>query len=99
MNDFKPAGPWTEYPANPVIAHGEPGTCDELHLLDCAPCVGANGDVWFFYQAVRGTLDNKQGSLACRKSTDGGFSFSAGKMLRDGVGCSEAVYHSGKYYI
>lgn len=97
--DFKPAGPWTEYPSNPIIAHGDPGTCDELHLLDCAPCVGADGEVWFFYQAVRGTLDNKQGSLACRRSADGGISFTAGKMLRDGVGCSDVVYHGGKYYI
>lgn len=96
---FNPAGPWTEYPANPVIAHGEEGTCDELHLLDCAPCVGANGDVWFFYQAVRGTLDNKQGSLAVRHSTDDGITFTPAKMLRDGVGCSDAVYHQGKYYI
>lgn len=97
--DFKPAGPWIEYSANPVIPHGEAGTCDELHLLDCAPCVGADNEVWFFYQAVRGTPDNKSGSLAFRKSTDGGFSFTVGKMLRDGVGCSDAVYYNGKYYI
>lgn len=98
-SNFKPGGPWDEYPSNPVIAHGEPGTCDELHLLDCAPCVGADGEIWFFYQAVRGTLDNKQGSLACRHSTDGGYTFTAGKQIRDRVGCSDALYHDGKYYI
>ena len=96
---FKPAGPWTEYPSNPIIMHGAPGTCDELHLLDCAPCVGANGEVWFFYQAVRGTLDSKLGSLACRRSTDDGITFTPATMLRDGVGCSDVVYHDGKYYI
>lgn len=97
--DFKPFGPWDEYEGNPIIAHGAPGTCDELHLLDCAPCVGKEGRIWFYYQAVRGTLDNKHGSLACRESTDDGHTFTLGKMLKDGVGCSEAIYHDGKYYI
>jgi hypothetical protein len=36
---FNPVGPWIEYEGNPVIRHGEPGTYDEWHLLDCAPVV------------------------------------------------------------
>lgn len=97
---FSPTGPWTEHPSNPVIAHGAPGTCDELHLLDCAPCIGADGRVWFFYQAVRGTLDRKQGSLACRHATDDeGYRFTEAVQLKDGVGCSDAVYHDDRYYI
>lgn len=98
-SSFNPMARWNEEPQNPVIHHGVRGTCDELHLLDCAPVVGKDGVVYFYYQAVRGTLDAKLGSLAVRKSTDGGKTFSEGKMLKDGVGCSDAIYYNGKYYI
>ena len=96
---FTPAG-WQEYPSNPVIHHGDPGTCDELNLLDCAPCVGKDGRIYFYYQAVRGTMEARSGSLAVRASTDeAGYAFSDAIQLKDGVGCSDAVYHDGKYYI
>ncbi|WP_233530379.1 MULTISPECIES: exo-alpha-sialidase [Bacteroides] len=99
-SSFNPVGGWEAYPTNPVIPHGAKGTCDELHLLDCAPVMGGDGKLYFYYQAVRGTADaDRRGSLACRYSADGGYTFSDAVMLRDGVGCSDAIFHDGKYYI
>jgi len=97
---FNPQGGWIANENNPIIHHGAPGAFDEMHLLDCAPVVGGDGNVYFYYQAVRGiSSEDRKGSLACRKSTDGGYTFDNGVLLRDGVGCSDAIYHNGKYYI
>lgn len=95
--DFSPYGPWLEYHNNPVLAHGEPGAYDELHLLDCAPVVGLNGDTYFYYLAKS---ESGLGALAGAHSTDGGYSFRKfPSILKENVGCSDAIYHDGKYYI
>ncbi len=95
---FNPAGPWDEHPNDPIIHHGEPGTFDELHLLDCAPCVGDDA-IYFYYHGVSGTVDNKHSSLGCRRSIDDGVTFSEAVMLRDRCGPSDAIYLNGKYHI
>lgn len=97
---FNPTGGWIANENNPIIPHGAPGTIDEDHLLDCAPVVGGDDNVYFYYHAKCGQSTNTlHSSLACRKSTDGGYTFGDPVKLLDGVGCSDAIYHNGKYYI
>lgn len=95
---FNPAGPWDEHPNDPIIHHGEPGTFDELHLLDCAPCVGDDA-IYFYYHGVSGTVDNKHSSLGCRRSIDDGVTFSEAVMLRDRCGPSDAIYQIGRAHV
>lgn len=100
---FNPLGPWTECADNPVIRHGADGEGDNIHLLDCAP-VWDGKKVWFYYQGVHGTQGHtgpRKGSLMCRAQTDSlGCAFSpSGVIVKDAVGCSDAVFHDGKYYL
>ncbi|MFC0875611.1 hypothetical protein ACE01N_03405 [Saccharicrinis sp. FJH2] len=97
-NNFSPYGPWLEYENNPVIPYGNPGTYDEQNLLDCAPVVGENGDVYFYYKAVN---SNGTSTLAgARLGSDGLTSekFSSNPLKND-VGANDAIYHNGQYYI
>jgi hypothetical protein len=94
---FSPYGPWLEYENNPVLKYGLPGEYDEKNLLDCAPVVGANNDVYFYYKAVK--YDGSH-SMAGAKSTDGGFTFQkfdSNPLLDRGI--NDVVYHDQKYYI
>ncbi len=97
-SDFKPFGPWTEYENNPVLPYGASGSFDDKILLDTAPVLGKDGVVYVYYNG-KGT-DNENGSLCVRYSTDGGYTFTGiDQPLVKGRGCSDAVYHEGKYYI
>lgn len=96
-SSFDPVKGWKEWLANPVAAHGAPGSIDELHLLDCSPVLAPDGSVYLYYQAVRGTLSDKHGCLAVRRSTDGGYTFGDSKMIA-ADGCGEVLLHQGKYY-
>ncbi len=97
-SEFKPFGPWTEYSGNPVLPVGPSGSFDDGYLLDTAPVVGKDGIVYVYYNG-KGT-NNGGGSLCVRYSEDGGYTFRAiDKPLVYGHGCSDAVYHNGKYYI
>ena len=95
---FNPVGPWIEYAGNPIIRHGAQGTYDEWHLLDCAPVVGKDGIVYFYYHGKR---YNQTGSLCVQVSTDGGYTFTKplDHPLQEWTGCSDAVYFNDKYYI
>jgi len=95
--DFTPMGGWKEYENNPVLPVGEPGSYSEKNVLDCAPVRGKDGFMYLFFLAKKYT---GLGSLAGSKSTDEGFSFQQfTDPVRNNVGCSDAVYHDGKYYI
>ena len=94
---FSPYGPWLEYENNPVLKYGLPGDYDEKNLLDCAPVVGANNDVYFYYKAVK--YDGSH-SMAGAKSTDGGFTFQkfdSNPLLDRGI--NDVIYHDQKYYL
>lgn len=95
---FKPFGPWNEYEGNPVLPVGQSGSFDDGFLLDTAPVVGKDGVVYVYYNG--NNRDRSQHGLCVRYSTDGGYTFTGidAPVLR-GKGCSDAVYHDGKYYI
>jgi hypothetical protein len=95
--NFSPFGPWTEYENNPVLPYGKPGSYNEKHVLDCAPVRGKDGDMYLYYLAKKYT---GLGALGGSKSNDGGFSFQKfDNPLKNNVGCSDAVYHEGKYHL
>lgn len=100
---FNPLGPWTECPSNPVLEHGPAGSDDHVGLIDCAPVCGPDGKVRFYYLGFRGTMgvDDHIGALMYREQTDteGEVFSTPGRIVRDFTGCSDAVYHDGKYYI
>jgi hypothetical protein len=94
---FDPFGPWKEYENNPVLPYGSLGTYSEKNVLDCAPVKGENGEMYLFFMGVdyAGT-----GVLSGSISNDEGLSFKRfDKPLKYFVGCSDVVYHEGKYYI
>ncbi|WP_143955856.1 hypothetical protein [Robertkochia solimangrovi] len=96
-DNFSPFGPWIEYPQNPVIHHGSPGTYNDLHMLDCAPVMGMNNQMFLFFLAKSyGSV----GALAGSKSDDMGFSFQKFQdPIKDMVGCSDAIYFNDNYYL
>lgn len=95
--NFSPFGPWIEYENNPVLPYGEPGSYSERNVLDCAPVMGENDDMFLFFHAKK---YEGLGSLAGSRSSDGGFSFTKFENpVKTNVGCSDAIYHNGKYYI
>lgn len=97
-DDFKPFGPWKEYEHNPVLPVGESGSFDDGFLLDTAPVVGKDGVVYVYYNG--NNRDRSQHGLCVRYSTDGGYTFTGiDAPVLKGKGCSDAVYHDGKYYI
>ncbi|WP_375727515.1 hypothetical protein [Saccharicrinis sp. FJH62] len=96
-DNFSPFGPWIEYENNPVLPYGEPGSYSERNVLDCAPVMGENDDMYLFYNAKAYT---GVGSLGGSHSLDGGFSFQKfDQPVKRYVGCSDAIYHDGKYYL
>lgn len=96
-DDFSPFGPWTEYENNPVLPYGEPGSYSEKHVLDCAPVMGKNNKMYLYYNAKK---YSGIGALSGSYSTDGGFSFTKFENpVKTNVGCSDAIYHEGKYYL
>jgi len=97
-SDFKPFGPWNEYRNNPVLPVGAQGSFDDGFLLDTAPVVGENGVVYVYYNG--NNRDRSKHGLCVRYSTDGGYTFEGiDAPVLVGKGCSDAVYHDGKYYI
>ena len=95
-SDFKPFGPWNEYEGNPVLPIGPVGSFDDGYLLDTAPVVGKDGVIYVYYQG--NTTAHNAGCLCVRYSTDGiHFTSIDAPLLKKG--CSDAVYHDGKYYI
>ena len=95
---FKPFGPWVEYPFNPVLAVGPAGSFDGGYLLDTAPVAGPDGTVYVYYNGQ--SAGHSSHGLCVRYSTDGGFTFKGiDAPLIVGKGCSDAVYHDGKFYI
>ena len=42
---------WTDYPQNPVLSPGEPGSYDSTHIVDPA-CVELDGKVYLYYSAL-----------------------------------------------
>lgn len=95
---FKPFGPWDEYRYNPVLPVGASGSFDDGYLLDTAPVVGKDGVVYVYYNG--NNRDRTQHGLCVRYSTDGGYTFTGiDAPVLKGKGCSDAVYHDGKYYI
>ena len=96
--DFKPLGPWNEYSGNPVLPLGPSGSYDDGFLLDPAAVVGKDGVVYVYYNGQK--TGHSSHGLSVRYSTDGGYTFQhVDKQLKPGFGCSDAVYHDGKYYI
>ena len=96
--DFKPFGPWKEYVGNPVLPLGPSGSYDDGFLLDPAAVVGKDGVVYVYYNGQR--VGHANHGLSVRYSTDGGYTFQhVDAQLKPGFGCSDAVYHDGKYYI
>ena len=96
--NFKPFGPWKEYAHNPVLPIGPSGTHDDGFLLDPAAVVGKDGVVYVYYNGQR--VGHANHGLSVRYSTDGGYTFQhVDAQLKPGFGCSDAVYHDGKYYI
>lgn len=97
-DSFKPFGPWTEYEHNPVLPVGPAGSFDSGYLLDTAPVVGPDGTVYVYYNGK--PSDKSTHGLCVRYSTDGGYTFKGlDAPLVVGMGCSDAVYHDGKFYI
>lgn len=95
---FKPFGPWDEYANNPVLPVGPAGSFDSGFLLDTAPVVGPDGTVYVYYNGK--PSDQSSSGLCVRYSTDGGYTFQGlDAPLIVGMGCSDAVYHDGKFYI
>lgn len=95
-SDFKPFGPWNEYEGNPVLPVGPVGSFDDGYLLDTAPVVGKDGVIYVYYQG--NTTAHNAACLCVRYSTDGiHFTGIDAPLLKKG--CSDAVYHDGKYYI
>lgn len=94
---FKPFGPWNEYPGNPVLPVGESGSFDDGYLLDTAPVVGKDGMVYVYYNG--NTVAHNDNGLCVRYSSDGLNFHGIDAPLLKGKGCSDAVYHDGKYYI
>ena len=96
--DFKPFGPWKEYAGNPVLPVGSSGQYDDGFLLDPAAVVGKDGVVYVYYNGQR--VGHANHGLSVRYSTDGGYTFKhVDAQLKPGYGCSDAVYHDGKYYV
>ena len=96
--NFKPFGPWNEYEHNPVLPVGASGSFDDGFLLDTAPVVGKDGVVYVYYNG--NNRDRSKHGLCVRYSTDGGYTFTGiDAPVLVGKGCSDAVYHNGKYYI
>ena len=96
--DFKPFGPWTEYAHNPVLPVGPSGSFDDGFLLDTAPVFGPDGKLYIYYNGQ--TKGHASHGLCVRYSTDGGYTFTGiDAPLVTGRGCSDAVYHDGKFYI
>ena len=96
--DFSPLGEWQDYGSNPVLSPGPSGTFDDKALLDCAPVVGENGDIYFYY---KGKSNDGGTYLAGSKSTDGGYTFEkfdTNPLLSD-AGINDVIYHDHKYYI
>ncbi len=96
-DSFKPFGPWTEYEGNPVLPVGAVGSFDDGYLLDTAPVVGKDGVVYVYYQG--NVIAHNAGALCVRYSTDGLNFKGIDEPLLKWYGCSDAVYHDGKYYI
>lgn len=94
---FKPFGPWKEYEGNPVLPVGQVGSFDDGYLLDTAPVVGKDGMVYVYYHG--NTTAHNAGCLCVRYSSDGLHFQGIDEPLLKGKGCSDAVYHDGKYYI
>ncbi|MCM1177174.1 MAG: hypothetical protein NC308_06205 [Clostridium sp.] len=98
-SDFKPYGPWDERPDNPVMHYGEPGEYDEWHLLDCAPVVGKDNVIYFYYL---GRTFAGGCATGVRYSVDGGKTFvkpEGGRPFNDNSGSCDAVYKDGRYYV
>lgn len=95
---FAPDGPWMEFGRLPLLRPGSPGSCDERHLLDCAPVVGPDGRVILYYTAVN---NSNHKHLAGAVSDDGGFTFRKfdANPLMSHVGSNDAVVHDGRYYV
>lgn len=95
---FRPFGPWTEYPDNPVVMRGEKGEWDDQRVLDTAPVVGPGGEVYVFYKGFNTNGDSRMGVAW---STDGGYRFNkTGRPWRkDAAGSTSVVYHEGRYYV
>lgn len=94
---FKPFGPWEEYEHNPVLPVGQSGSFDDGFLLDTAPVVGGNGKVYIYYN---GSRINHEGHGLCVRYSDNGLDFKGiDSQVLSGKGCSDAVFHDGKYYI
>ncbi len=95
---FKPFGPWKEYEHNPVLPVGPAGSYDAGFLLDAAPVFGPDGTLYVYYNGQ--TANHASHGLCVRYSTDGGYTFQRTPApLVVGRGCSDAVYHDGKFYI
>jgi hypothetical protein len=95
---FSPLGGWQDYENNPVLSPGPSGTYDDKALLDCAPVVGENGDIYFYYKGK-----NTDGGtyLAGSKSSDGGYTlekFDTNPLLSE-AGINDVIYYDQKYYI
>ena len=97
-DSFKPFGPWKEYEHNPVLPVGPEGSYDGGFLLDTAPVFGPDGTLYVYYNGQ--SAGHASHGLCVRYSTDGGYTFERTPApLVKGRGCSDAVYHDGKYYI
>lgn len=96
-DDFHPFGPWNEYAGNPVLPIGPAGSYDGGFLLDTAPVVGGDGKVYVYYNGQ--TAGHASHGL-CVRYSENGYDFTrVDAPLLPNFGCSDAVYHDGKYYI